>query len=89
MAKQIKWTKKTFEDFCTYGMLNSDEIYILESRIKGTPISIQASHLCCSESTVSRTIAMMKKRYDAVQKQHPDLFPPRKYSAKETWMDEH
>lgn len=87
MAKQVKWNKKVFEDFCEYAMLNSDERYIMESRIANTPISIQASYLCVSESTVCRMIAMLKKKYDAVQKQHPDKFPPRKFSAKETWMD--
>lgn len=88
MAKQVKWNKKVFEDFCEHAMLNSDEIYIMESRIANTPISIQASHLNVSESTISRAIALLKKKYDAVQKQHPDKFPPRKFSAKETWMDE-
>ena len=89
MANQVKWSRKTFEDFCKYGMLNSDEIYILESRIQGTPISEQSYQLNVSPSTVSRMISKMKKKYDTVQKLHPDLFPPRKYSAKETWMDEH
>jgi len=88
-VKQVKWNKDTYENFCEYAMLNSDERFILKSRIDGMPISEQAYHLSCSASTVSRQIALLKKKYDAVQKQHPDILPERKYSAKETWMDEH
>lgn len=87
MAKQVKWTKQVFLDFCDYALLNDDEIYIMETRIKGVPVSIQASHLCVSESTVHRMIAKLKIKYDAVQKEYPDKFPIRKKSIKETWMD--
>lgn len=89
MANQVNWTKKLLENFYEYALLNDDEIYIMESRIKGTPVSLQAAHLCVSESTVHRMISKIKKKYDAVQKEHPDKFPPRRASAKETWMDEH
>lgn len=87
MAKQVRWCKKTFDDFCEYGMLNSDEIYILKSRIEGVPISEQAYYLNVSPSTVDRMISKMKKKYDHVQRLYPELFPPRKFSVKETWMD--
>lgn len=87
MAKQVKWTKQVFQDFCDYALLNDDEIYIMESRIKGVPVSMQASHLCCSESTVHRMIKTLKMKYDLVQSENPDKFPVRKKSEKETWMD--
>lgn len=86
--QQVKWTKNLLNDLYEYALLNEDEQYIMESRIKGVPVSMQAVHLCCSESTVHRMIAKIKKKYDAVQKEHPDKFSPRKKSAKETWMDE-
>lgn len=89
MSKEIKWTKHTLEKFCEYALLNEEEIYIMKSRIAGSPISEQAYHLNCSNSTVSRMISTLKKKYDVVQKEHPDIFPIRKYSSKETWMDEH
>lgn len=88
MAKQVKWNHFILEKFNEYALLSSDEYYIMESRIKGTPISIQAYYLSVSESTVSRMISMLKKKYDAVQKLHPDELPPRKFSVKETWLDE-
>lgn len=87
MSHQVKWSKQVLTDFCTLALLNEEEIYIMESRVKGTPVSIQADHLCCSESTVHRMIAKLKKKYDVVQKEFPDKFPKRRKSAKETWMD--
>lgn len=86
---QVKWTKKLLCDLYEHAMLNEDEQYIMESRIKGVPVSMQAVHLCCSEATVHRMIAKIKIKYDAVQKEYPEKFPPRRKSAKETWMDEH
>lgn len=86
--KQVKWTKKLTEDFIELAMLSDDEAYIIRSRVKGTPVSIQADYLCCSESTVHRMIAKMKNKYDNIQKEYPEKFPVRKKSAKETWMDE-
>lgn len=70
-------------------MLSPEECYIMESRCKNVSVTAQAIHLNCSESSVHRMIALLKKKYDAVQREHPDKFPPRKYSAKETWMDTH
>lgn len=85
---QIHWTKQLTEDFIDMAMLSEDEAYILRSRVKGTPVSIQSAYLCCSESTVHRMIAKIRKKYDVVQKENPNKFPLRKKSAKETWMDE-
>lgn len=89
MAKQVKWTKKVLEEFIELAMLSEDEIYIMQTRVKDVPISVQAQTLNVSESTIHRKIALLKKKYDAVQKEHPDIFPVRKESAKETWMDNH
>lgn len=86
--KQVRWTKKLTEDFIELAMLSDDEAYIIRSRVKNTPVSIQAAELSCSESTVHRMIAKLKKKYDVIQKEYPDKFPTRKKSAKETWMDE-
>ena len=87
MAHQVRWTKQILQDFYECALLNDSEKYIMESRIQGVPVSLQADHLCCSEATVHRMIAKLKKKYDTVQKENPEKFPPRKTSAKETWMD--
>lgn len=86
--KQVHWTKQLTEDFIDEGMLSDDEAYLLRSRVKNTPVSIQAYNLSCSEATVHRMIAKIKEKYDIVQKANPDKFPPRRKSAKEKWMDE-
>lgn len=87
MAQGVKWHKQLTEDFIELAMLADDEIYILKSRIKSTPVSVQADFLGYSESTVHRKIAKLKKKYDAIQKEYPDKFPIRKKSVKETWLD--
>lgn len=88
MAKQVKWTSGIYNSFCKWGMLSEDESFILETRIKGWGVTKQAQALNKSESSVHKMIAVLKKKYDAVQKEHPDELPPRRFSAKETWMDE-
>lgn len=88
MAHQVKWSKHLLQEFCENALLSDDEVYIMESRTRGVPVSVQAAHLCCSEATVHRMISKIKKKYDLVQRECPDRFPKRKKSAKETWMDE-
>ena len=89
MAHQVKWTKQLTEQFIDMAMLSDDEAYIIRSRVKGTPVSVQAVCLSCSESTVHRMIATLKRKYDSVQAENPDIFPKRYYSQKERYMDNH
>lgn len=85
---EVLWNKPLVERFCELAMLSEDERFIVETRAKGWSVSKQAQALNCSESTVAKKIALLKKKYDAVQK-HDDMLPPRRSSAKETWMDTH
>lgn len=87
--KDILWTKDTLAFFIDKAMLNDDEIFIMENRVKGMPVSAMAMNLHCSESTIHRNISNLKKRYDVVQKEYPDVLPIRKKSAKEEYMDSH
>lgn len=89
MCKQVAWTKKVLEDFIELAMLSDDEAFIMRSRCKGWTVTMQALELKKSESSVHRTINMLKKKYDVVQAEYPDRFPPRKSSKKETYMDTH
>lgn len=88
MAHQIPWTKLIVEEFIKDGMLSKEEEYIIRTRAVGYTITQQAEELHMSTDNVSKIIARLKKKYDMVQKYNP-LLPPRKYSAKETYMDEH
>lgn len=86
---QVKWTKQVYELFCEYAMLSEEERFIMKHRIEGKPITWMSIQLNCSESKIHRAVNLLKKKYDAVQKEHPTEMPERKYSAKETWMDSH
>ena len=89
MSKQVVWTHDVMTNFIKMALLTEDEIFILESRVKGWTVTQQAMKLNKSESSVHRSINLLKKKYDIVQKEHPDMFPPRRSSAKETYMDTH
>lgn len=83
------WSDDSFRFFVKEAMLNETEIYILDSRIKGTPISKQADKLGYSIDNVNKIIKQMKNKYDFIQKKNPDILPLRRKSSSETYMDTH
>lgn len=87
MAKLI-WTRYSYEKFVHEGFLSEFEQRVLETRIKGMTVLQQADHFHCSKSTIEKTITVLKKKYDEVQKRCPDL-PLRKRSLQEQYMDTH
>lgn len=88
MAHQVVWTTKVLKSFEELANLTEEECYIMESRCKNVTVTSQALHLHCSEARVHKMISNLKKKYDVVQKEHPDVFPVRKKSQKEKYMDE-
>ena len=88
MSHQILWTDKLTEEFIKCAALSDNEAYIIRTRARGYTVTQQAMYLGLSESTVHRMIAKLKTKYDAVQKEQPDLFPVRKVSKTEQFMDE-
>lgn len=89
MAHQIVWTKRIYEAFVEEGFLNEFELKVLKTRVvDGMTITQQMAYLNCSKSTVDRTIAKLKNRYDEVQKHRPDL-PVRTSSKTEDYLDTH
>ena len=85
MTKSVPWNEILYREFSRLGMLNDFQKEVLRTRIMGYSITKQAIELNCSESTVSRTIAQLKQRYDEVQP-HSELLPKRRTSAQEKWM---
>lgn len=69
-------------------MLSKEEEMIIRTRAEGWSITEQSMKLNMSTAKISRIIARLKIKYDNVQK-YDVLLPPRKFSAKETYMDEH
>lgn len=88
MARQVPWTKIIVEEFIKDAMLSKEEEYIIRTRAKGYTITKQADELNMSVDNVNKIIARLKIKYDNVEKYNP-LLPPRKFSAKETYMDTH
>lgn len=87
MAKQVLWTKRALEFFIDYCCLNEMEEQIMRTRVKGWTRTQQAMALNCDLSTIDRNIKRLKIKYDVAQRENPDILPPRKPSAKETYMD--
>lgn len=87
MAHQVIWSKLILETFISEANLTKDEEMIMRTRVAGWSRTKQSIELGMSLSTVDRIIARLKVKYDAAQK-HSMILPPRKYSAKETFMDE-
>ena len=88
MAHQVIWTKLIVETFIDEAMLTKDEEIILRTRAQGWTRTRQSIELGMSISAIDKIIARLKMKYDEVQKYSP-ILPPRKYSAKETYLDKH
>ena len=88
MAHQVLWTDKLTEDFIRLAALSEDEAYIIKTRARGYTVTQQALYLNKSEATVHRMISRLKEKYDAVYEEHPNIFPKRKISKVEKFMDE-
>lgn len=87
MAHQVPWNKIILERFISLACLTQIEEAVMRSRVAGMSRLQQAEMLNVSPATIDRAIASLKKKYDSIQKYDP-MLPPRKFSAKETWMDE-
>ena len=56
MAKQVPWNKFILEEFIELALLNSEEEFVLRTRIAGWSIDQQADKLNVSNSSVNRII---------------------------------
>lgn len=86
MAHQVPWNELIYSEFSKLAMLTPFEREVLRMRIMGYGIIKTSLELNVSESTVSRTVALLKKKYDLVQPLS-DKLPKRRHSKQETWMD--
>lgn len=88
MAHQVLWTDKLTEEFIQKAALSDEEAFVMRTMARGYTVTYQAMQLSCSEQKIHKMIAQLKKKYDAVQKEYPELFPIRKTSKVEKFMDE-
>lgn len=87
MSKQVPWNKIIVEEFVREAMLTELEEAVLRTRVAGWSRVRQCTELNVSMSALDRCISTLKKKYDRVQMYDP-ILPPRRFSAKEVWMDE-
>lgn len=87
MSQQVPWNKIILEEFIAQAALTDDEEWVMRTRVAGWSRTKQSMELGMSLATVDRIIAKLKIKYDKVQRTDP-LLPPRRFSAKETWMDD-
>lgn len=88
MSRQVVWTLDTLNNFRKYGCLTDFQYEVLKTRISGMTQQSQAFFFNCSISVIRRTVSDLKVLYDKVQKEHPELFEPRKNNVYEKWLDE-
>lgn len=89
MSKPLHLTADKVKKFEQLAMLNNEEIYILENRIKNMTVTEMAYNLNRSEATIHRLIKRLKNKYDFIQSEFPDVFPKRRSSKEEEYMDTH
>jgi hypothetical protein len=88
MAKQVPWNKLILEEFVHLAALSEDEEKIIRTRVAGWTRVQQSMEFGLSLSTIDRIIRRLKVKYDHVQK-HSSILPERKFSAEETYADDH
>lgn len=86
MAHQVPWNKIILEEFIKEAMLTKEEEEIMRTRVAGWTRVEQSMKLGMSTQKVDRIIMRLKNKYDQVQRYNP-ILPPRKFSAKELYMD--
>lgn len=88
MAHQVLWNTIVLEEFSKLAGLSELEYEIMKTRMQGMTRVEQSLKFQISLASVDRIISRLKVKYDSVQK-HSDVLPPRRFSAKETYMDSH
>lgn len=88
MSRQVPWNKIIYDEFVELAALNEEEQDILRTRMQNWTITKQSMEFGMSKSKIDNIISRLKVKYDAVQP-YSDKLPPRKFSAKETYMDTH
>lgn len=86
MAHQVPWNQVFLDEFIRLGALTDEEIEIMRTRLAGWTRTRQSMELHMSLRKIDTIIFRLKKKYDDVQP-YSTILPPRRYSAKETYMD--
>ena len=91
MSHEVVWTERVEKFFAEKGNLTEHERKILHLRVMGLTRTQIKFYLDDGTEvwTIDRIVKKLKKRYDVVQKEYPDILPVRKECEQEAYMDTH
>lgn len=74
----LVWTKKRLGAFIEAACLSEDEIEVLTDWANRHSPAWTAEHRSMSVSKVEKIRTKIRRHYDIVQAEYPEIFPPRK-----------
>ena len=74
----LLWTKKRLGAFIEAACLSGEEIEVLTDWANRHSPAWTAEHRSMSVSKVEKIRTKIRKHYDVVQAEYPEIFPPRK-----------
>ena len=89
MKTKVNWNEELYQNFSKYAMLSERDQEILRMRIMEFTMTEIAVETGWSLSTVKRRVEILLDKYDDVQEKYPDIFPPKRLSEKEQYMNTH
>ena len=88
MKHKVPWNRTLLEDFIKEGLLTEDEEFIMRTRLAGWSQVKQAMERNISTATVSNIVRRLKDKYNKLNEQFPDRFPPIKQNDVEDMLDD-
>lgn len=67
-------TRKKVDLFIELGMLNDEQIKVLETRVKGYSVVRQSLDMNVSVSTINRIRKTLDEKLNIVERDYPDIF---------------
>ena len=89
MKTKIVWTASTVRFVEEQAMLNEIERKVLEARVYNVSRLQMADYFGFSVSTIDRILKNIFDKYDAIQREFPDVLQPRFVSKEEEYMNTH
>lgn len=89
MKTKVNWDEELYQNFLKYAILTDREKEVLRLRIMEYTMTEISETIKWSLSTVKRDVDTLLEKYDRVQAKHPDIFPPKRLSEKEQYMNTH
>jgi DNA-binding CsgD family transcriptional regulator len=76
-VNDLVWTKKRLGAFIEAACLSEEEIEVLKDWVNHHSPAWTAEHRSMSVSKVEKLRTRIRRHYDIVQREHPEVLPPR------------